>query len=283
MLLKLISFLFFFISVSLISVESRCTKGCDEALASYYLWDNANLTFISEVLNSNIVPSSTINFDTILAYNKQVANKDSVDAFTRLNIPFPCDCINGEFLGHVFQFNVRPRDTYDKIATEYYSNLTTVEWLQQFNSYPPTNIPDTGMVNVTVNCSCGDAAISKDYGLFITYPLRPGETLNTVLTQTNLSSDLSGLVQSYNPEANFSAGTGLVFIPGKDANNSFRPLKSRNFCWSYCWDICSSNSSIAVAGCWSIYWIFPKEGKGSSITFSSLPRSICSSWECFWK
>ncbi|KAK6259497.1 Serine-threonine/tyrosine-protein kinase [Theobroma cacao] len=226
MLLKLISFLFFFISVSLISVESRCTKGCDEALASYYVWDNANLTFISEVLNSNIVPSSTINFDTILAYNKQVANKDSVEAFSRLNIPFPCDCINGEFLGHVFQFNVRPRDTYDRIATEYYSNLTTVEWLQQFNSYPPTNIPDTGMVNVTVNCSCGDAAISKDYGLFITYPLRPGETLNTVLTQTNLSSDLSGLVQSYNPEANFSAGTGLVFIPGKDANNSFRPLKS---------------------------------------------------------
>ncbi|XP_021301185.1 lysM domain receptor-like kinase 3 [Herrania umbratica] len=226
MLLKLISFSFFFISVSLFSVEARCTKGCDVAVASYYVWDNANLTFMSEVLNSSLVPFSTTNFDTILAYNKQVANKDSVDASTRLNIPFPCDCINDEFLGHVFQFKVRPRDTYDRIATVYYSNLTTVEWLQQFNSYPPTNIPDTGTVNVTVNCSCGDAAISKDYGLFITYPLRPEETLDTVLTQTNLSSDLSGLVQSYNPQANFSAGTGLVFIPGKDDNNSFRPLKS---------------------------------------------------------
>ncbi|XWS30974.1 hypothetical protein CRYUN_Cryun23aG0037200 [Craigia yunnanensis] len=226
MLLKLISISFFFISISSISIESSCTKGCDVALASYYVWLGTNLTFISEVLQSSLVPSSTINFDTILSYNKQVPNKDSVEAFSRLNIPFPCDCINGEFLGHVFNYSVRPRDTYDKIANDYYSNLTTVEWLERFNTYPPTNIPDTGTVSVMVNCSCGDAAISKDYGLFVTYPLRAGETLDIVLTQTNLSSDFSGLVQSYNPQVNFSSGTGLVYIPGRDADNSFRPLKS---------------------------------------------------------
>ncbi|MBA0670542.1 hypothetical protein Goklo_029463, partial [Gossypium klotzschianum] len=148
-------------------------------------------------------------------YNKQVANKDSVESGTRLNVPFPCDCINGSLPAHEFSYRVRSHDTYDKIATEYYSNLTTVNWLQPFNTYPPTNIPDTGTVRVVVNCSCGDATISKDYGLFVTYPLRPGENLSYVLTQANLSSDLSGLVQRYNPGVNFSLGAGLVFIPGR--------------------------------------------------------------------
>nr|KJB08655.1 hypothetical protein B456_001G096000 [Gossypium raimondii] len=213
-MLKLISILLLLISISSISVESRCSRGCDLALASYYVWQGSNLTFISQILNSSLVPYSTTNFDSILAYNPQVANKDSVEAFSRLNIPFPCDCINNDFLGHVFTYSVQPGDTYDKIAG-YYSDLTTVAWLRPFNSYPETNIPDSGVVNVVVNCSCGDSAISKDYGLFVTYPLRENETLDTVLTQANLSSDLSGLVRLYNPGANFSSGSGLVYIPGR--------------------------------------------------------------------
>ncbi|PPR88604.1 hypothetical protein GOBAR_AA32079 [Gossypium barbadense] len=213
-MLKLISILLLLISISSISVESRCSRGCDLALASYYVWQGSNLTFISQILNSSLVPYSTTNFDSILAYNPQVANKDSVEAFSRLNIPFPCDCINNDFLGHVFTYSVQPGDTYDKIAG-YYSDLTTVAWLRPFNSYPETNIPDSGVVNVVVNCSCGDSAISKDYGLFVTYPLRENETLDTVLTQANLSSDLSGLVRLYNPGVNFSSGSGLVYIPGR--------------------------------------------------------------------
>ncbi|KAK8270096.1 hypothetical protein V6Z12_D11G172200 [Gossypium hirsutum] len=188
MLLKLFPIPLFFILTFSISVESRCTRSCT-ALASYYVPPNSNLTFISELFNSTLVPSSTLNFDSILSYNKQVANKDSVES-------------------------------------EYYSNLTTVNWLQPFNTYPPTNIPDTGTVRVVVNCSCGDATISKDYGLFVTYPLRPGENLSYVLTQANLSSDLSGLVQRYNPGVNFSSGAGLVFIPGRDANGNFPPIQS---------------------------------------------------------
>ncbi|GMI85621.1 chitin elicitor receptor kinase 1, LysM-containing receptor-like kinase 1 [Hibiscus trionum] len=248
-MLKLTAILLLFISISSVSVESRCSRGCDLALASYYVWQGANLTFISEVLNSSLVPFSTLNFDPILMYNPLVPNKDSVQAFSRLNVPFPCDCINGDFLGHVFTFSVRPGDTYDKIASEYYSGLTTADWLQRFNSYPPTNIPDSGVVNVVVNCSCGDPVISRDYGLFITYPLRQNETLSTVLTQTNLSSDLSGLVRSYNPGANFSSGAGLVYLPGRDTRNSFRPLRSSTgglafFACCYCDGI----SGGAIAG-----------------------------------
>ncbi|KAB2057384.1 hypothetical protein ES319_A11G164600v1 [Gossypium barbadense] len=225
MLLKLFPIPLLFILTFSISVESRCTRSCT-ALASYYVPPESNLTFVSELFNSTLAPSSTLNFDSILSYNKQVANKDSVESGTRLNVPFPCDCINGSLPAHEFSYRVRSNDTYYKIATEYYSNLTTVNWLLPFNTYPPTNIPDTGTVRVVVNCSCGDATISKDYGLFITYPLRPGENLSYVLTQVNLSSDLSGLVQRYNPGVNFSSGAGLVFIPGRDANGNFPPIQS---------------------------------------------------------
>ncbi|KAK8688734.1 hypothetical protein V6N13_087478 [Hibiscus sabdariffa] len=230
MLIKLFPFPLLFILAFFpfpVPAESRCTIRSCTALASYYLWPNSNLTFIARVMQSSLVPASAINFDSILAYNPQVPSKDSVDAGTRLNVPFPCQCINGGFLGHVFDYSVIPRDTYQKIAQEYYSNLTTVDWLQLTNSFPANNIPDTGTtIRVVVNCSCGDATISKDYGLFVTYPLRPGENLSSVLTQANLSSDLSELVQSYNPGVNFSSGAGLVYIPGRDENNRFPPLKS---------------------------------------------------------
>ncbi|GKV46413.1 hypothetical protein SLEP1_g53400 [Rubroshorea leprosula] len=205
-------------------VQSSCSRGCDLALASYYVWQGSNLTFIAEVLQSSIVPAN--GFDVILEYNKQLANKDSVLAGTRVKIPFPCDCINGEFLAHVFTYSIRSGDTYDKIATEYYANLTTVAQLQQFNNYNPNNLPDTnGSLNVMVNCSCGNRTVSMDYGLFISYPLLPGDTLDSVLNQTNLTADMAELVRSYNPDVNFSRGSGLVYVPSEDANGSFRPLK----------------------------------------------------------
>ncbi|OVA03427.1 Peptidoglycan-binding lysin domain [Macleaya cordata] len=151
--------------------------------------------------------------DTILNYNPQVPNKDSIKAGNRLNVPFSCDCINGEFLGHFFDYPVISGDTYERVATRYYSNLTTLELLRRFNSYNPLRIPDVNArLNVTVTCSCGDENVSKDYGLFITYPLRLGQSLESVAFEFNLSSDL---LRRYNPNSNFSSGSGLVYIPGK--------------------------------------------------------------------
>ncbi|XP_020537666.1 lysM domain receptor-like kinase 3 isoform X4 [Jatropha curcas] len=200
--------------------HSKCSKGCDLALASYYVWEGTNLTFIASVLKSDILGSP----DTIVDYNRdQVPNKDSVEASIRVNVPFPCDCINGEFLGHVFRYDVKSGDTYDVVAEQYYSNLTTLSWLERFNSYPATNIPDVGTLNVTVNCSCGDSSISKDYGLFVSYPLRREDSLASIASQFNITANL---LQRYNIGANFSRGSGLVYIPGKDQNNSYRPLTS---------------------------------------------------------
>ena len=67
--------------------------------------------------------------------------------------------------------------------------------IQRFNNYGANRIPDTATLNVTVNCSCGDKDISKEYGLFSTYPLRPGESLGSVSSVANLSLDL---IRSYN-------------------------------------------------------------------------------------
>ncbi|KAK9267545.1 hypothetical protein L1049_009973 [Liquidambar formosana] len=187
-----------------VQVESQCTAECDLALASYYVWQGSNFTFISQIFSQEI--------DYILSFNPDVQNKDIVLADTRLNIPFPCGCIDGGFLGHVFSYSVVSGDTYTTVAETYYSNLTTVQSMVSSNSYPAVNIPDNAQLNVTVNCSCGNSIVSKDYGLFITYPLRPGEDLASVANESGLPSQL---LQSYNPNSNFSLGSGLVFIPGK--------------------------------------------------------------------
>lgn len=179
------------------------------------MWSQSNLSYLNQVTGVPI--------PTILSYNPQISNQDSVIAGTRTNIPFRCDCIDGEFLGHVFTYDVVSGDNYETIAERYYSNLTTVQLLRRFNSYPDFNIPDTGQLNVTVNCSCGDKDVSKAFGLFVTYPLRPGESLESVALASNLSSTL---VRSYNPTANFSDGTSVVYIPGKDQSGSYPPLNS---------------------------------------------------------
>ena len=176
------------------------------ALASYYVWKDSNLTFIAEVLQSDA--------EVIVSYNKQtIPNKDSIRDGIRANVPFPCGCIRGEFLGHQFNYTVNEGDTYTKVAQDYYANLTTYQFLQQTNSqYRTNNIPVGATLKVTVNCSCGNRLVSNGYGLFITYPLRPEDTVESIADPTGL--DVTRL-ESYNPGVNFNQGSGLVYIPGK--------------------------------------------------------------------
>ncbi|CAK8566906.1 unnamed protein product [Lathyrus sativus] len=207
-------FIFFLAASIPPTTESKCTKGCSLALANFYLATGTNLTYVAGIMKSPILTKP----EDIVEYNRDtVPNKDIILGGERLNIPFPCDCINGEFLAHSFSYDVQTGDTYASVAGSNYANLTNVQWLRAFNSYPPNNIPDTGTLNVMVNCSCGDRQIA-DYGLFVTYPLRPGETLGSVANSTKLDS---GLLQRYNPGVNFNQGSGLVFIPGKDKNGSY--------------------------------------------------------------
>ena len=187
-----------------VRVESSCSDGCD-ALGSYYLWPDVNLTFISTVFSTSV--------SQIRSYNPQITNPDFIDRDTRINVPFSCGCVGGEFMGHQFDYQIRSGNYYQLIAERYYSNLTTVEMLRSFNSYDPDRLPDVNAIlNVTVNCSCGNSRVSRDYGLFVTYPLRPGENLSSLASESQLPEEL---LRDYNPGSNFSSGSGLVFIPGR--------------------------------------------------------------------
>ncbi|KAL8239384.1 hypothetical protein R6Q59_015951 [Mikania micrantha] len=193
-------------------VQSTCSRGCDLAFGSYYIEPGDNITSISWFMNTS--PSN------ILKYNP---NEDNLLSYTRINVPFTCDCIDGEFLAHVFTYDFESVDTYESVAQQRYANLTTGDWIQRFNVYNRDRVPDGANINVTVNCSCGDGSISKDYVLFVTYPLRPGETLDSVSSAANLSSDL---IRSYNPDVNFTQGSGLVYIPARDENGNYPPFKT---------------------------------------------------------
>ncbi|GER56295.1 receptor protein kinase [Striga asiatica] len=203
-------------------------QGCD-ALASYYLWDGATLSVISRVLSTTI--------DEILSYNPQITNPNLISAGSRLRVPFSCGPVDGLSAGR-FVYRVRSANaTYQRIAGLVYSNLTTVEMLMRFNSYAPGSIPAGARVNVTVRCSCGDSRVSKDYGLFVTYPLRPGESLSGIASGARISERL---LQGYNPGVDFGSGSGLVFIPGRDSNGTYPPLLTSG--------VAAGKSGAAIAG-----------------------------------
>ncbi|KAL0310742.1 UNVERIFIED_CONTAM: Chitin elicitor receptor kinase [Sesamum angustifolium] len=184
--------------------EAKCRKGCNLALASYYVSEGSNLTYISKIFNRPI--------PDILPYNPHVPNPDSIQTGTRLNIPFPCECLNGDFLGHTFHYITQRDDTYSNVARFAFANLTTDYWIQRVNVYDPIQVPDSVPINVTVNCSCGDRHVSRDYGLFATYPLRAGESLQSLAAETGVPGNL---LERFNEGLHFSPGSGIVFLPAK--------------------------------------------------------------------
>lgn len=196
-----------------VRVESKCYQGCNLALASYYVERGTNLTFISKLLSTSA--------EEIMSFNPQVTNKNFIRSHTRLNVPFRCDCLNSESLGQVFQYSVKSGDNYSTIAGTYYMNLTTEQLLQSSNGYEPNRIPAGTRLNVTVSCSCGNSSVEKKYRLFVTYPIRPGENLSSIAEESGLPAPL---LKSYNPNSDFS--NGVFFIPGKDRNGKYPPLKS---------------------------------------------------------
>ncbi|TKY72192.1 Chitin elicitor receptor kinase 1 [Spatholobus suberectus] len=203
-----------FLLLIITRVRGSCFTGCNLALASYYIWNGTNLTYISNLFGR---PTSEI-----LKYNPSVENPDVIQSQTRINVPFTCDCLNGVFLGHTFSFATQHGDTYKVIAEVGFSNLTTEDWVSRVNRYPPNQIPDNVNINVTVNCSCGDRHVSKDYGLFATYPLRVGDNLHRIAAESGVPAEL---LLRYNPTSDFSAGNGLVFVPAKDEHGNFPPMQ----------------------------------------------------------
>ncbi|KAB8109383.1 hypothetical protein EE612_045637 [Oryza sativa] len=212
-----------------------CSAGCDLALASFYVTPNQNVTNMADLFGIGAA-----NYRSLAPYNPNIPNLDFINVGGRVNVYFTCGCRSlpgspgATYLAGAFPFQMSRGQTYTKVAANY-NNLTTAEWLQATNSYPANNIPDTAVINATVNCSCGDASISPDYGLFLTYPLRAEDTLASVAATYGLSSQLD-VVRRYNPGMESATGSGIVYIPVKDPNGSYLPLKSPgkgSFCRSY--------------------------------------------------
>ncbi|XP_028063134.1 chitin elicitor receptor kinase 1-like [Camellia sinensis] len=213
--MRLVLILFYLLLFFSFKVDAKCRSGCNLAIASYNIWEGTNLTYISHIFGKKI--------SEILSFNPNIQNPNMIWVNTRVNIPFPCECLNGDFLGHTFTYKTQPSDTYAKIAEVVFANLTTIEWIQTMNVYDPTQIPEYVPVNVTVNCSCGDGQVSMDYGLFATYPLQPGEDLWSVAAESGVEAQL---LRRYNMGSDYGNGSGILFVPAKDQNGTYPPFKS---------------------------------------------------------
>lgn len=199
--------------------EAKCT-GCNVALGNYYVKQNDNVSYISSLFDNEIT------YETLNYWNSQiVTGPDFILSGYPIRIPFSCDCLgegNNRYLGHMFQYIAVQGDTYDKIANTIYANLTTVSALQNVNSYTATSITPGAKLNVSINCSCGVASISKVYGLFLTYPLNA--TIDNLAVLTKTYSIPADLLQKYNPTVNFKDASGIAFVPNQDPTGSYLPL-----------------------------------------------------------
>uniref|UniRef100_A0A0E0EH21 non-specific serine/threonine protein kinase n=1 Tax=Oryza meridionalis TaxID=40149 RepID=A0A0E0EH21_9ORYZ len=199
-----------------------CRAGCPLAIAAYYFSEGSNLTFIATIFA--IGGGGGGGYQVLLPYNPAITNPDYVVTGDRVLVPFPCSCLGlpaapaSTFLAGAIPYPLplpRGGDTYDAVAANY-ANLTTAAWLEATNAYPPGRIPASVRVNVTINCSCGDERVSPRYGLFLTYPLWDGETLESVAAQYGFSSPAEmELIRRYNPGMGGVSGKGIVFIPVK--------------------------------------------------------------------
>ncbi|KAJ1695076.1 hypothetical protein LUZ63_011774 [Rhynchospora breviuscula] len=201
--------------------EAKCPKTCSLALGSYYVSSSSlgtplNLTYIASLFQ--MTP------EEILPFNPEIKNKYYIKVGDRVNVNFSCDCIDNSFLGHTFQYIIQKGDTYERVAKTYYANLTSENFLTKINSYSRNSIPSPATINVTVNCSCGDPSISKQYGLFVTYPLQADENSHSVASAFNLSA---AVVDKYNRGTSFSSAGDIVYVPTYDQNGSYHPLSSK--------------------------------------------------------
>ncbi|RCV26877.1 hypothetical protein SETIT_5G280500v2 [Setaria italica] len=156
-----------------------CSTGCNLALGSYNIEPNQNLSYISSLFGID-------DYRKLQPYNNpRFGNLDYIQAGQRLTVSFRCQCLAlptspfSTYLAGSFPYRVSLGETYSSIAAQF-NNLTTAAWLQATNRYPSSNIPDGGIMNVTINCSCGYPGVPPEYKVFLTYPLRDGETFDSV-------------------------------------------------------------------------------------------------------
>ncbi|MCO5568171.1 hypothetical protein L7F22_021867, partial [Adiantum nelumboides] len=155
---------------------------------------------------------SLANF-TVLQNLNNISDPDNIEPGQLLRIPFTCDCRGNDTIRyHSFSYSVRAGDLGETIATMKFSNLTTVDAIDKANVNADGMLAGT-VLQVPINCSCGDPAVSKDYGMFGTYAAQPNDTLSSLSHKFGISQEL---LRNYNPAVSFDPlqpFTSILFIP----------------------------------------------------------------------
>lgn len=201
-------------------VHAACLPpgGCNVALA-YYIYDSdydGNL--------SNIATRFQTSERDILFYS-HLNSTTTLKSGQPLRIPFACGCGNNQ-LGHNFSYTVVTNDTANTIASQRYQFLTTVESMVQANSQDLNTIFPSNILQVPVNCSCGDPSVNSSYGLFLTYIAEENDNAAVLSRRFNVSADL---VQSFNKDVNLNilqTRVSVVFVPIEDGNGMYPPFNS---------------------------------------------------------
>lgn len=111
---------------------------------------------------------------------------------TPLYIRLACGCSNGTYsrsVGH----KVVSGDTYSKISTVTYENLTTYQAMEAANpTVPATDIQIGATLNVPLRCACPTASQETNSGttLLLTYVIRPQESLAAIASHFNVTTNV---------------------------------------------------------------------------------------------
>ena len=187
------------------SCFASCTAGCN-AIALYIA---ASTDILSDIANR----FDSDSWSSIQTLNN-ITDVTSVHVGELILIPFDCKCENGT-LGHTFTYTTTQTDELETISEILYGNLSSSALIQSANPDEDfLDLQENENLSIPINCSCGDPSVSDKYGLFGTYSAQLDDTLSSISSQFNVSSDL---IQSYNPSVSFNPLEvhSILFIPSK--------------------------------------------------------------------
>lgn len=117
-------------------------------------------------------------------------------------------------------FQVAGADTLGNITATTYQNLTQESWVAAANNLvDPNSIAAGQYLEIPVNCSCDNPAVSPDHYLFLTYVVAGGSggNLSGIASDFNTSTDL---IKKFNP--------GVVWDNSQPTQYAFIPLPGSN-------------------------------------------------------
>lgn len=192
--------------------------GCSVALA-YYTFNSA-----TEASLSNVASRFQASENDIRRYSG-LDNSSAIRSGKALHIPFACQC-EEDNLWHNFSYTVASGDTAINISTMKYGFLTNLPQMQAVNTRDLNSIYAFNILNIPVNCSCGDPAINSSYGLFLTYIAQENDTAESLSRKFNVTADL---LQRYNQDVNLNQlqeSVSMLFVPSQDGKGVFPPFNS---------------------------------------------------------